>query len=407
MDVNYDHMDIDGMDSPSSDLDSIDESTKLHAIRERGVHVVPGSSLFERFPAEARATNLERITCSGCGSRSTNIKPCSVCSCPGDDRGRCPQCTGEHDQCRVCTDDGYNTEVLMPDESEYHQGFWTEAMILRVVELKNSGWSEPKIAQDVGATERKVGNLWRTGQTDVRRFTNELKRVPLKDCVHKDGLNQGELLDRYQQDHSLDGIAKPMEGGTHARHSGHKTDFRLMNPGIKNIFTERTPGGNFGFPDTCLPAQKKKKSGSGPGVRNACVGVLERQLTIAASEMFREQMPIDLLRLTAPDRMRELEDEQFLNDEWDEMTHEERQSMNRQILYGLGFVHPEDMPDPKDPSGECVNFLNTVNPSQTYSDEKHELFESLRDANYYSDQLRIDSEIEAAREMVSFNVHSH
>ena len=95
------------------------------------------------------------------------------------------------------------------------------------------------------------------------------------------------------------------------------------------------------------------------------------------------------------------------NDEWDEMTHEERQSMNRQILYGLGFVHHEDMPDPKDPSGECVNFLNTVNPSQTYSNEKHELFGSLRDANYYSDQLRIDSEIEAAREMVSFNVHSH
>ena len=382
-----------------SQYPSSQEGDHLQAIRDRGLNTVPGSRLFERFPPEVRGRDLRSITCSVCGSRSTKIKPCPGCLCDGEgqDLGRCPQCTDDHGRCRVCTDSSYNTENPI-DESKYRKAVWNEEKIVRVCELKKEGRTESEIADDVGGVSgNQVKILWFQGQTDVLRFTSNLNRIKLRDCVERNGPNKGDLLDDYQQDRSLEGIAEPIREDRHrSKASKHKVDYRPRNPAILNVFDEPTDGGNFGFPDMITPGQRHK---SGPGVRNAATPVLQRQLTIATFELFRNCMPVELLQSAAPERMQGLTRDDI--SEWDDMTHAEMQLLNRRIIYSLGWVHPEDMPDPDDPSGECIGFLDTDNPLQSSSDEKTELFFSLRDANYDLEQKRIDGEIEAAIEMVS------
>lgn len=327
------------------------------------------------------------------------IKPCPGCHCEGEeqDLGRCPQCTDDDGQCRVCTDSSYITENPI-DESRFRQAVWNEEKIVRVCELKKQGgWTEKEIAKDVGVTYNDVKSLWKQGQTDVLRFTSDLNRIKLRDCVEQDGPNKGDLLDDYQQDRSLEGIAAPIREDKHrSKASKHKVDYRPWNSAILNVFDKPTKGGNFGFPDKITPG---KRNQSGPGVRNAATPVLQRQLTIATFELFRNCMPVELLQSAAPERMQGLTRDDISG--WDGMTHAEMQLLNRRIIYRLGWVHPEDMPDPDDPSGECIGFLDTNNPLQSSSEEKTELFLALRDANYDLEQERIDGEIEAAIEMVS------
>ena len=323
-----------------------------------------------------------------CTNRTTSLKNCPCCR-----RDLCTfNCFGDDNICQECASEDDSEEE---EEGNNTLNGFTEEEIELIVEMRrehfncNNSWLE--LASMLGGrwTRIQLSNLWRRGITDVPRFTNDDRRIPLKDCVD----NNGYFLAEYAGEGGNNSQSVIVDDTPPSSTSNvNEIDVRshtLMLP-LRILYSDEGKGGNFVSPKTL------SLSGIGKSSQSMRDQVIMRRRDTIVRSMFLALMKHcrPLFELFVPMQYIEMALSGGLMDIPITTIQQCLKDFTRHILSEVDLTGIHEALD-----SPLLTQSNV--PQQYYSERAIQVMREIMNANFANQKARINAEIAEAEHAVS------